>query len=748
VGVTILAGAALFMFRRPDPWSHPILFLILLGASILLAVFKIILPLPRGGATMTLSYAPDFACLMLLGANEAMVIAAAGVWCQCTVRTRSRLPRHRTLFSIASIAISIQLMGGTFGYLGGHARDLSLAIVGAPLVAAATVYFLANTWLIATAIALSTRTSSRQLWHNDFLWSAPSYFVAAGAAIPAVVAVRSELYWILLLALTPIYLTYRSYTIYLARLEDEQRHARELAAEKAALVVERERLAVTLSNIDEGVVTTDTRGEILLLNKAAEDFIGMTQGTATGRPLIEVLADGAITHCPSFARAVEHVLEHGMRVELVERPPLTEPHRGRTIECSGSPIRSGDGAIAGAVWVFRDITDTLRLEHERSKAVRLESLGILAGGLAHDFNNILTGIVGNISLARLDARHTDEMGRHLEQAERACLRARGITAQLLTFSKGGAPVKKTASIHGLVEEMTTFALRGSKVAPMFDIPQELWKVCVDAAQVSQVVSNLVINAQQAMPEGGTLRVEMRNVAVPIDEIREGVRIPSGRYVTIGIVDHGVGIAKEHLCRIFDPYFTTKQNGSGLGLATSYSILTAHGGYITVESNEGVGTRFVVYLPAAQAVDSPGQRQPTVPRTARGGRALIMDDEETIRDVARGMFERLGYETVTSRHGAEAIERFEQALHAGRPFDIVVMDLTVPGGMGGKEALPYLKALDPQVRAIVASGYAGDAVVANFEEWGFSGMIPKPFVIGEIQDALVRVREDETPASRD
>lgn len=734
---TITSGVALLVLRPPQVPDNPVLFGALLAFSVLTAIFKVVLPLMRGGATMTLAYAPDFACLMLLGVGEAMVIAAVSVCCQCMIRLRERWSFHRTLFSVASIVLSIQAVGLVFRYAGGRSGEVALGSVVVPILAAATAYFVANTFFVATAVALSARTSLARVWREDFLWSAPGYFLAAGVAVPAALAIEAQAYWAVLLTITPLYLTYRSYKTYLGRVEDEQLHARELAAEKARLAVERERLAVTLSNIGDCVITTGVSGEIVLLNKAAEDRIGITQQQAVGRGFLEVLDSAAPAARDDFARAIEHVLVHGVRVQVPERPAFTAAQGGRMFECSGSPIRHRDGAIAGSIWVFRDVTDAIRLEQERSKATRLESLAVLAGGLAHDFNNILTGVTGNISLARLEASGDALIAERLAHAERACLRARGITSQLLTFARGGAPVKTTASIRTLVEETTTFALRGSSVAPSFVVRDDLWPVNIDVCQMSQVVSNLVINAQQAMPAGGVVTIEMGNVELPCDDFRDGVHMRAGRFVSISIADQGVGIPNEHLHRIFDPYFTTKPTGSGLGLATTYSIVSAHGGYIGVESTVDVGTRFLVYLPAADAAASPAVDTPTVAEIAVGGRALIMDDEEAIREVATSMFQRLGYETVTARDGTEAVRCFSEARRDGRPFDLVVMDLTIPAGMGGREAVALLKEIDPNVRAMASSGYVDDPIVVRYEQWGFCGMIAKPYVFEDVQEALAR-----------
>jgi PAS domain S-box-containing protein len=577
------------------------------------------------------------------------------------------------------------------------------------------------------------------VWRDDFLWCAPGYFLAAGVAVPAALAIEAQAYGIVPLTIAPLYLTYRSYKTYLRRIEDEQTHARELAAEKTRLAVERERLAVTLGNIGDGVITTGSRGEILLLNRTAEDLTGMTQDQASGGAFLDAVDRVAPAAHADFAHAIRHVLAHGVRVQVPERSVLTVAEGGRQFECSGSPLRHADGTTAGSIWVFHDVTDAIRLEQERSRAVRLESLAVLAGGLAHDFNNILTGITGNISLARLDLPGYETVTNRLAQAERACHRARGLTSQLLTFAKGGAPVKTEASIRALVEETATFVLRGSTVAPSFVVGHELWPVDVDVGQISQVISNLVINAQQAMPAGGVVTIELANVERPSAELRDGVHLPAGRFVSISIADQGVGIPQEHLHRIFDPYFTTKPTGSGLGLATTYSIITAHGGHIGVESTVDAGSRFLLYLPAAGGRSAPVVDGAPACTAADGGRALIVDDEEMVRHVAAAMFGRLGYETVTARDGAEAVKRVREAMRGGRRFDVVLMDLTIPAGMGGREAVVLLREIDPDLRVVASSGYADDPIAVDCEGWGFCGMIAKPYIFEDVQEALARLR---------
>ncbi len=379
-----------------------------------------------------------------------------------------------------------------------------------------------------------------------------------------------------------------------------------------------------------------------------------------------------------------------------------------------------------------DITERKRMEEEIMKARKLESLGVLAGGIAHDFNNMLTAVLGNISFAKHFADpENSKLLRRLAEAEKASLRARDLTQQLLTFSRGGAPIKETVSLVELLKGTSEFALSGSNVVCEFSILDDLWPVDADQGQISQVIENLIINANQAMPEGGTIQVRAENVTVGTGNILPLVK---GQYVKVSVTDHGLGIPKEHLLKLFDPYFTTKQEGSGLGLATAYSIIKKHGGYITADSELGVGTTVNFYLPASEkpvpAKEGEEERLPV-----GEGKVLVMDDEDSVREVAGDMLAQMGYEVAFAKDGAEAIELYKKANETARPFDAVIMDLTVPGGMGGKEALQALVAIDPEVKAIVSSGYSKDPVMAEFRKHGFKGVVAKPYRIQELGRAL-------------
>jgi PAS domain S-box-containing protein len=508
---------------------------------------------------------------------------------------------------------------------------------------------------------------------------------------------------------------------------------------EAELAAEKERLAVTLRAMAEGVITTGTDGRVQFVNPAAALFIEWAAEAVVGRAVDEVCplrhADtGAVVAVP-----LAQVLAGDGVAELPARTVVIGRNGGkRLVEGCFAPIHAADSTVVGTVLVLRDNTERDRLEQELQRASKLESVGLLAGGIAHDFNNILTAVLGNLTLALFDVEPKGEVGRALREAERAALRARDLTHQLLTFAKGGDPVRSAVHLPEMLEEVTRFALHGSRVKAEFDLAPELWPADADKVQISRVVQNLVINAVQAMPAGGQVRILARN------ERLHGLDrppLPSGRYVYLAVSDTGVGIKGEHLERIFEPYFTTKQSGSGLGLATVYSIVRKHKGLIQVESELGRGTTFHVRLPAVEG----GQHLSAAPgalegRAALHGRILFMDDEEPICRMATTMLQRLGCEVESACDGQQAVDLYRAALEAERPFAVVVMDLTVPGGMGGLEALAGLHALDPAVRAIVSSGYSNDPVLANYRDYGFSGRVAKPYELADFGRVLREVLE--------
>ncbi|MBU0728157.1 MAG: PAS domain S-box protein [Proteobacteria bacterium] len=502
-----------------------------------------------------------------------------------------------------------------------------------------------------------------------------------------------------------------------------------------ALAAEKERLAVTLASIGDGVITTDTDGRVVLLNRIAEKLTGWTREQAVGKPLSEVfhiINERTLERCEN---PVEKVLQSGKIIGLANHTALIAlDGTERSIADSGAPIRDKSNRIIGIVLVFRDVTEENRMEAELLKIKKLESVGVLAGGIAHDFNNILAAILGNINLASQLTPKENRVHKLLRQAEKASLRARDLTRQLLTFSRGGHPVKKTASIGDIIKESADFILRGSNVACQYSIPDDLWLVDIDTSQMSQVIQNIIINADQAMPEGGVVTVLCDNVQSSAENM---LPVSDGAYVRVTISDSGAGIPADILDKVFDPYFTTKQQGNGLGLAITHSIISKHAGHISVQSIPNKGTSFTILLPAASALATETAIL-TDEHISGSGRLLLMDDEEIVRDVASSMLSHLGYEVLSAENGEEAIVLYQQALDAGSPIDAVIMDLTIPGGMGGLETLKKLTEIYPDVKALVSSGYSNDPVMSNFAEYGFAGSVQKPYRLDELALAVHRV----------
>ncbi len=345
-------------------------------------------------------------------------------------------------------------------------------------------------------------------------------------------------------------------------------------------------------------------------------------------------------------------------------------------------------------------------------------------------------IIDGVSMAKQGVSPEDEAFDLLNEAEMASTRAQALTKQLLTFAKGGAPVKETASIKDILKESSSVALRGSKSRSELSIPEDLRPVDVDVGQISQVINNIVINANQAMPEGGIIQVAADNLRI---EDGHGLPVKPGRYIRISIKDQGIGIADKHFSKIFDPYFTTKEKGNGFGLATAYSIIKKHNGHITVESRAGVGTTFHIYLPASDKA-IPGKEK--VELIKGRGKILVMDDEAPLLKMVGRMLAKLGYEAQFAKDGAEAIQMVKIAKEAEKSYDAVILDLTIPGGMGGKEAVKKLLEIDPEVKAIVSSGYSDDPVLSNFQEYGFKGMMPKPFEFQTLGKVLHEVLKSQ------
>ena len=517
-----------------------------------------------------------------------------------------------------------------------------------------------------------------------------------------------------------------------------ERAAKELAEREAAekaLESEKERLRVTLRSIGDAVITTDTSGEIIMINSAAEELTGWLQNEAAGKELTDIFSIVDDSTGEPCRNPVDEVLESMDTISYSANTVLLDKNGSRRpIAHSCAPIMDKESKLVGAVVVFRDIAEQRKTEEELRKIARLESIGILAGGLAHDFNNMLSAILGNISLAKMSLKPESSIYKILTKSENASMRARDLTQQILTFSKGGAPVRETTAISDLISETVNFALGGSNSRGEISIPENLWPVDIDKGQISEVFSNLIINADQAMPEGGVIRITAFNAVINSDEIPY---LPEGRYIIVTVSDQGIGIPDRQLEKIFDPYFTTKQKGSGLGLSIVYSIMRKHDGYITVDSEISVGTEFHLYLPASDS-DVPARTELEQEAFSGEGNILVMDDDKMVCDVAGGILQHLGYQVDFAENGEEALEKYREAMGSGKPFDVVIMDLTIPGGMGGRSTIPLLLSMDPQAKAVVSSGYSEDPVMANYEKFGFHGCIKKPYRVAELGKILLEI----------
>ncbi len=501
------------------------------------------------------------------------------------------------------------------------------------------------------------------------------------------------------------------------------------------MAAEREQLAVTLRSIGDGVITTDIHGNVVLINKVAEQLTGWKQDAACGAPIKEVFnfADektGERLICP-----VERILETQMACDLESDAVLLSRNgTKRLIANSVAPILDKDNSIIGTVVVFRDVTEKKKLEDRVIKSEKIESLGVLAGGIAHDFNNLLQGVFGYISLAKMVRDDREKSLSALEQAEKALHMSVRLTNQLLTFSKGGKPLKKPLDLRLVIENAAKFALSGSRSDYRIATNDSLWLTEADEGQIGQVIQNIVMNADQAMPQGGHVEITARNIDFSVRGLPQGLR--KDKYIEVAIKDSGIGIPKQYLDRIFDPYFTTKERGSGLGLATSYSIIKNHDGMIEAKSDAGKGTTFFIYLPATASIQKEVTDKPmAVAATMRTGRILMMDDEPVIRDVAGELIKALGHTVEFAVHGEEAVEKYKLARQADNAFDIVILDLTIRGGMGGAETIQKLLKIDDNVKAVVSSGYSDNAMISHYRKQGFKAVLKKPYNVDELREVI-------------
>lgn len=501
---------------------------------------------------------------------------------------------------------------------------------------------------------------------------------------------------------------------------------------EAVIAEEKERLAVTLRSIGDGVITVNRKKEILLINKVAESLLGVRQVEVVGKNFDETVRILDAKTQEPIRGFMDRVVEKGDIVELREGLLVSRDGIHKLISDSVAPIRNVDSEIIGAVLVFRDISEKRRMEEDLIKKQKLDSLGLLAGGIAHDFNNILAVIVTQVAIAKLTDGIDAPIKQMLEDIEAEALRARTLTQQLMTFSKGGAPVKKLAFLKEVIVESSKFVLHGSNVLCEFSIPDDLWAVEIDEGQINQVIQNMVLNAQQAMPQGGKVYITANNIF-----LREPFQnLQAGAYVRLDIADPGEGIDPEIQEKIFDPYFTTKPSGTGLGLAIVFSIVKHHGGMVVVESDLGKGALFSVYLPACQGVPV---RQPSekkdIPVLSGHKKILLMDDEDALRNSMASLLKNYGFDVHAVAHGEDALQKFQKEKIAQQPFDLVILDLTIKGGLGGKETARKLREVSRDVKIIAASGYSQDPILAHYQEYGFDGIVVKPFTMDELIHAI-------------
>lgn len=484
-------------------------------------------------------------------------------------------------------------------------------------------------------------------------------------------------------------------------------------------------------NSSDGIIITTGDGQHVYVNRRMTEMTGYSVDELLKATVKDIIIPSDVQRISGkFKRRLE-----GKSVQdQYETYILTKDKREVLVDISTSKtVWQNDPAV---MVISRDITVRKKIVEDLIRKDKLESVGILAGGIAHDFNNLLTGILGSVSMAKMTLSPEDKVHHLLSDVEKATFRARDLTRQLLTFSKGGAPIKQTASIDDVTRESASFAIRGSNVRCLFLIPEDLWLVEVDKGQFSQVINNLVLNAVQAMEKGGEVIIAAENVTTGIND---NIPLTDGRYVKISIKDSGAGISRENLTKIFDPYFTTKDTGTGLGLASVYSIVRSHDGYITVDSESGSGTTFYIFLPVSVNNKISDIMHHHEEGYIHGkGKILIMDDEDLIRDVAGEMLTSLGYEICGAKDGVEAIELYKKDRESGKPFDAVIMDLTVPGGMGGTEAIKRMLEIDPSVKAIVSSGYSNDMIMSEYKKYGFAAFIVKPYRFTELSKVVHQV----------
>jgi two-component system cell cycle sensor histidine kinase/response regulator CckA len=523
-------------------------------------------------------------------------------------------------------------------------------------------------------------------------------------------------------------------------IENALLYSRRKEAEEALRESE-EKYRLLAETAKEIILTFDLDGKVTYANKTWSEISGYSKEETLGKGLESLVPDDELdgfrerlSSQRSFKNG-PYLYEVEFLSKAVERIPL---------ETSSSPLMK-QGKPSGLLLIARDIRERKKMEEDLLRIQRLESIGTLAGGIAHDFNNLLTGVLVNVDFARMDLDPKDKIYKRLSDAKKACFSAKDLTHQFITFSKGGAPMKRIASIIETIKNSVTLALAGSDITWERSIPDDLWLIEFDESQMRQTIHQLVTNSKEAMPEGGTIKIHAENININSEGEEQNLGLRDGEYVKISIQDRGVGIPRENLPKIFDPYFSTKEMGAhkgmGLGLTTAFSIIKKHDGHITVESELNKGTTTCIYLPASKK-ELPKKKGTERDYPPIKGKILVMDDEDVIRDTTGQVLRFLGHDVVLSKDGLEATDLYHRAKEAGEPFDAVILDLTVRSGMGAKEAIKRFMGIDPNVKAIVTSGYPDDTIITNFSKYGFSGAIAKPYNGEELEKILNRILRKE------
>lgn len=515
------------------------------------------------------------------------------------------------------------------------------------------------------------------------------------------------------------------------RTENLEREIAERRQAELALQAGEAQLRLIIEQSPMAIIILDRDFQVKSWNRTAETVFGYARGDIVGQSAVRIIPEEVR---PALADLWQRLYDSGKTIHN-RNENLTSD--GRTILCDwcNTPLVDGEGKVAGVLCFVENITEREKTEQELLKIKKLESTGVLAGGIAHDFNNILTAILGNISLSLHDANLAEKTRSLLQSAEKASIRARALTQQLLTFARGGEPVRESMSLAEVIRDSASFVLHGSAVTCRYTIPEDLWPVHADKGQISQVVQNIVLNARHAMPDGGVVDIVCANL--PAGGGEHPLLDPREKYIRLSIADSGIGMPPEVLERIFDPYYSTKQEGSGLGLAITLSVINKHGGHIVVTSEPGRGTVFTIFLPAAGDAAAPvseRDRKADSDRLEPAG-ILIMDDDEPVLGILRSMLESAGHRVHVSRDGRECVEVFRSLVQSGQAVDLAIVDLTVRGGVGGRETVALLHDMEPGLPVIVSSGYSNDPVMASYRDFGFCGAVSKPY---EYEDLLLAV----------